>query len=332
MRRITWVEPGLVGRTAIALLAGSVAVYGTARLLAYSATRYGAITPDGVTYLAAVERWLSGGPVYTASQHAPYLLTDASWGIGFVYPPTALPVVSVLGVVGVEAWRLLNMAALVTVALLIVRRERGRLSVTAGLATFAYLAINPFIWSAWANAQITPLLGALMAVGYVYPRIAGPAAAIGALVKIYPGAMLLWAFRERRLAGVRDSLLVGLALLVLSWPFVGHLWVDFLVAARNAYPSCNVGDPDSIRCMVGEPHGQLVAFALGGSLGLLSLAIRDRRVAFAVLMFGVMVTSPDLNWAYWILPSIGLLPALAGMTPALRLPRLMSRRDTAPLE
>lgn len=318
-------------RTVVGVAMAAMALYGAARLIAYSTARYGAITPDGTTYTAAVERWLAGISPYTPMQSAPYLLTDASWGMGFVYPPTALPIVGAFNLVGVELWRFLNLGALILAALLVVRKERGRVTVLSAVATLAYLLINPFVWSAWANAQITPALVALMTIGYVYPRTAGPGALIGGLVKVYPVAMLLWAFRERRWRGIRDGIIVGAALVALSMPFVGHEWSHFLVATRNALPSCNVGDPDSIRCIVGEPYGQLIALAIGGAVSALSLAVRDRRIAFACLMFGIMLTSPDLNWAYWLLPSIGLLPALAGLTPSpgVPLPARLRREDQA---
>ena len=308
-------------RIAIGVAAGAVIVLGLALLL--SIDRYGSVTPDGVTYVAATDRWLDGEAVYTPMQQTPYALTEASWGKGFVYPPTALPAVALFGVVGAEAWRVLNLAVLLVVALLIVRLERKGLSITAALVTSAYVVINPFVWSAWANAQITPLLVALMGVGYVYPRAAGLLGAVGALVKVYPGAMLVWAYRENGWKGVLGGLLAGALLVAATWPFVGHEWVNFLAAASNAYPSCDVGWPDSIQCMVGESYGTLAALAIGGGCVLLALFIRQRSVAFAFLMFGAMLASPDLNWAYWILPSIGLLPALARLIPARQPPTII---------
>jgi hypothetical protein len=304
------------------------AAWGLYSMVAYSKHHYGAITPDGVTYVAAINRWLAGGPIYTAMQSEPYVLTDASWGRGFVYPPTALFALLPFYWYGIGLWRVLNLVCLTVGALAIVRHERGFLSPVSISATCAFVLMNPFVWSAWANAQITPILVGGMAVAYVAPRLSGPVSSVGALVKVFPGFFVVWAFRSRGWSGVRDALIWGLVVIAATWPWFGNDWLTFGQSMRMAAPSCDVGVPDSIRCIVGEPFGQFVALALGGSIIGISSLLRSSAIAFAYLCLGITLLSPDLNWAYWILPSIGILPAVARWAPGSQ--RISQPDESAP--
>ena len=302
--------------------------WGVKSMLEYSNARYGATTPDGTTYAAAVQHLLHGLPLYTPLQSKAYILTDASWGAGFVYPPTAVLALLPFAWLGIEGWRILNAVAFIFAALAIVRQERGRLTIVSTLLTLAYVLMNPFLWSAWANAQITPLLVAFMALGYLIPRLAGPVAAIGFLVKVFPGFMIIWAYRHERWIGVRNALLAGIVGVAITWPLFGASWFSFVTAMRNALPSCDVGIPDSIRCMVGEPYGQVVAFAAGGILMSAGVWLRSQTLAFAYLCLGITLISPDLNWAYWLLPSMGILPAIAKHAPGIpKIATVLTRRD-----
>ena len=309
-------QPATLAPLAAAFVAAAVMTNGIRRMVGYAA-RYGTVTPDGTTYVTALERFGHGQSVYTSLQHAPYTLTDASWGAGFVYPPTALPVFLPLAWFGTDPWRLVNLVVLMAAAFAIVHYERRSLSVVSILATTAYVVINPFVWSAWTNAQVTPILVGLMGFGYAFPRWAGVLGTLGGLVKIYPVVMLAWALKFSGWKAIRDALLVGGVLFLASLLIVGSMWIDFAQAIRLGSPSCDVGLPDSIRCVVGEPYGQLVALGMGGLVSGFGVLLTSRQLAFACMCFGTMLASPDLNSAYWLLPSIGVLPAIARMVPRL---------------
>jgi Glycosyltransferase family 87 len=300
----------------MALGAISLTIHGVARMLDY-AQRYSVIAPDGLTYLAALHRFEAGEPLYTALQRGQYVLTDASWGAGFVYPPTALPILAPIAWVGTDLWRVANWVVLLAATLAIVRHERGGLSVLSVLVAATYLAYNPFVWSAWTNAQVTPLLIGVMVLGYLYPRLAGVAGTVGALVKVYPGVMWLWALRFGGWRALATGVVTLIGLLAITWPVFGSAWPGFFLAVSNGVPSCDVGLPDSIRCVVGEGFGQMAAFVSGGLVVGLGLGLRSRQLGFACLCFGTMLSAPDLNSAYWLLPVIGIVPAVATMTPGL---------------
>lgn len=203
---------------ASALFAASVAAVVLASLSAQT------LGHDYLAYDAAARRLLAGRPLYDTS-------FEAAGGFGLYYypPPFAvalLPLVAVAPAdVAVWLWTSgLVAALLVGIALLPVRPTVRWL--VLGLAGLTWPAVYSI-----KLGQVGPLLFLLFAVGWRWlasDRVVGAVAALGALIKIQPIALVGWALLERRwrAVGLGLGLLVGLSVATVA--SVGPAaWPDF---------------------------------------------------------------------------------------------------------
>lgn len=270
---------------------------------------------DFLTYQVAGQHVLAGEPLYASWQSESYRLTEAAFGRGYVYPPSAAVLLGWTTFLGVMEWRVLNLLALLVVAALIMR-PRGWLAQLAAIA--AVLAFPP-TWTAWANGQVTPLLAAGFGLAWLHPRITWAVVAVGAAIKLFPLVLLVWALRELGWRHVAYGLAGFAAIVLLTLPIVGwDAWPAFLAASANGEPSCAIrGGVTSVRCalqpLLSGGGAQLAAFGLAGLLALVAVSTRSRPAAFALLTVAVLVATPDLNWPYWLLPLVGALAAAASL-------------------
>ena len=129
-----------------------------------------------------------------------------------------------------------------------------------------------------------------------------------------------WSWRMTGWRGaVRAAALAAAGILATTLLVGADAWPSYLAAMSNASPTCSIADGfQSLRCSLTPAFGagtaQLIAFGVGGALALLALFTPDRRIGFAVLAFAAIISSPDLNWPYWLVPLIGILPAVARLT------------------
>ena len=126
--------------------------------------------------------------------------------------------------------------------------------------------------------QVGPILFLLFAIGWRWmdrPRVLGASIAAGALIKIQPALLLLWAAASRRLAAVAVAVAVGLAVLVAAAVPTGGpgTWFDYLTMLRN------VTDP------ITTPHN-FTAGAIAYQLG-------AGTAAAAVIQFTVLRGDPQ---------------------------------------
>jgi hypothetical protein len=252
---------------------------------------------DSQSYTATVQRaWTGSGPIYSDFQLAgPYPLPRASLGKGFVYPPSAIPVLAPYGL-GRGVALVLDIGGVIalfaTFLALLPRTLNGRL--LAALLTF-----NPIMADTIRVGTLTPWLAASVGLMWLRPATSGYLSAIGGAVKIYPLAGLVWAIRKRAPIVLPLLVAAGIGAISLLWS-----WPDFFTAWANGQPACYT--LPSFAC-AGVPWlGYVVAglFVVG-----CAVARRDD-VAFASLSLGMVAASPDLWPAYLYIPAIGCIPLL----------------------
>jgi hypothetical protein len=179
---------------------------------------------DFRAYHAAASRVLAGQPLYdvTAAVAGPAGL--------FLYPPPFVLLVLPLGLLPVglatAVWTVLILAAfaLGTALLPVDRTVRWLILLLAGLSW-------PFVY-ATKLGQVGAILYLLFALGWRLadrPVVLGVSGAVGAIVKVQPGVVLVWALLTRRWAALAAGVLVlvGSALLATVLLGVG-VWADFL--------------------------------------------------------------------------------------------------------
>jgi hypothetical protein len=271
---------------------------------------------DYLSYAAGGERLLAGAPLYPAFQlEGPFVLGNAAFGNGFVYPPPAavasIPF-SLLGpYMGFVMFAGLTALALgVTVAHIGRREGLSRpVSIVFGLV---FVLSGPGI-EAIATGQANTLVAAMVAATWVWPKATGWIAVLGGLIKLFPAASLAWAIREK--APIVRPLLLGAALVAGSILLLGwDSWRDFITTLRNGHgtPLTIVPSPREFLAIgLGETIASVVAYGIAGLLCLGALVVRSRYAAFAMIAFAMIVPGPDWYLHYLLIPLDGIAPWLA---------------------
>ena len=227
---------------------------------------------DAESYRAAIDRWLAGESPYTAMQMEPYLLHEAAHGRGFVYPPTALPLLLPYLVIPAPLMAMAGAAVLAIVA--------WRM---AGVWAAAIILLLPL---STGVGQVTPWIAAAIGATYLWPR-ASVASALAGAVKLYPLLAVRW----------WPAFLILVPLTVSPW------WSDWLAAWSNAVPGCPAWSLASASC-IGVPWlGYLLA-----AVFLLGSFAAPRKVGFFLVTVAMILPAPDLYRSYLLIPLIGLLP------------------------
>lgn len=281
-------------------------------LLAYMAIvttlALGANYADFVSYMDGGQRLIAEGSPYSPMQlEGPYPLPDAGGGGGFVYPPTSLWLFLPFawGTLGGLAFNLVG-ALLLGIVVLAMLEQRGRIGWWAVPALIA-LAISPPLADSIRVGQVATWLAAGMGIMWLATKASGWMSVISGLVKIYPGAGLLWAWRHR--APLLLPSLAGLllaAVTAVAWP---RTWAEFLTAWTNAEAGCPPWALPSFAC-AGVPWlGYLLALVMLG----IAWKARSDEVAFLALGLAMLVPAPDVYVHYLLGPLVAALPlALAG--------------------
>jgi hypothetical protein len=271
---------------------------------------------DYLTYMAGGERLLAGEPLYPDFQlEGPFVLGNAAFGNGFVYPPTAavaaVPFALAGPVVGFAVFATLS-AILLGVTIALVGRKEG-LSRGAAIAFGVAYVVSAAGIESITTGQANTLVAASIAATWVWPRTTGWLAVIGGLVKLFPAASLAWAVRER--APIVRPLIAGVAIVAVSVLFLGwDAWSAFITTIRNGHGTDLTIVP-SLREMVGyvldDPWATLAVYGLAGLLALVSLVVPSRYAAFAMVALAMIVPAPDWYLHYMLIPMAGLAPWIA---------------------
>ena len=184
---------------------------------------------DYAAYAAAAERLVHGQQLYDTS-------VNVSGGfLFFYYPPpfvlVALPFALLPAAAEPEVWIAAMAAAfLAGTALLPVKREvRWAIVLLGGLSW-------PLAYSLKLG-QVGPLLFLLFAAGWRWldrPGRLGATIALGTIVKIQPGVVLVWAALDRRWRAIGFAIVILVAAAVLATLVTGFsTWSDYVAVLRQ---------------------------------------------------------------------------------------------------
>ncbi len=254
---------------------------------------------DFLAYHQAANRILAGQPLYDPS-------VQQTGGFGlFYYPPSfalaILPLAPIPATTAVWLWAAFSIAAfLFGVAILPLRRDVRWLIVL--LAALSW----PFEY-ALKLGQVGPLLFALFAIGWRWlddPRAVGGSAAIGTLIKIQPGLVLVWAALTRRWGALAVGAVVAVVVAAVATIAAGgpSVWSDFVALLRN------VGDP------ITTPHNftpGAVAYQLGADAKVaLTIQVASSVLALVVVVGASLRASAAASYLVAVTASQLLSPVL----------------------
>jgi hypothetical protein len=176
----------------------------------------------------------------------------------------------------------------------------------AALASIPLALLPPVAgWVAFTAVTAVALVAAALGLMWLAPRWSGYLAVVGGLLKVVPGAGLVWTWRQRGpLAG---PLVLGVVLSAAVVLLLGlQPWVDFVTVMHNARPSSPYY-VQSVTRVFGPVAGYVTVAVLLG----LVLMVRDDAIAFALLSIAMIAPAPDLVPHYMLIPMVGLLPLVS---------------------
>lgn len=282
---------------------------------------HGAAWGDYRTYIGAFGDVIAGRSPYAEAQLAgPYRL-DRVVLDGYAYPPPSALFFApfAIPVVGLPLWLGLNVGLLIGGLLAVIHQERGRVTFVAfGLLLLALASFWPFaVGVVSGNANVG--LAGLLALAWVrrserHPSFA-PAVAVAGLLKLVPGVLIGWQWRWQGLRPVVVTILVGSGIVLVTLPITGiPMWVDFVVALRNAQPLCVDRMHISIACLTTPTVGPEIAKLAGLGVGLLALAAmwgtRSRLVAYVLLGVALVAPITDVHQHTWLFTFVVLTVAI----------------------
>jgi hypothetical protein len=257
---------------------------------------------DWSTYVGAVSRVQNGQPLYPAFETSgPFSFDLADQGRGFIYPPTALPLLLVLTLLGSGyLYGILASAWLIAVVMLIVRRA-GYSTPAQALAAGLFLVSFPLADAVGAG-QVTILIAAALGTAWLMPRSSGWLALLG-LVKIYPAGLAAWGLR-RRAQLVLPAIIAALVVMATTVWLGSGVWGDYIRVVINGQPTCQVMSAMSLRCATGS----MIPGYLAAATALTTSIFARRYAGLALLSLAMVVAAPDFWPNYLLIPMVGFLP------------------------
>ena len=263
---------------------------------------------DWLTYAHAVERVLSGLPIYPPEQlSGPYVLPSVTL-YGYAYPPSSVPLFFPFASypLGLWAWLTLNVGLLITGLYAVLRRELGRVRPLEFALVLLGLALHRGFVEGVAYGNASVGLAGLLAWCWVIGRGRTPIgflSGLGATIKLVPGAVVFWSTRETFPRVLLTVLAVGVSLFVLTLPVVGlESWVDYRHALSFSEPACGVEFPTSLACnlqpIVGIGTAKLAGIALALVAGGMAVLVRSPLISFALVVVAWLAPVTDLHFHY----------------------------------
>jgi alpha-1,2-mannosyltransferase len=232
---------------------------------------------DFLAYHGAAARVLAGERLYDPS-------VQVTGGFGlFYYPPplvlAILPFALLSASAASWAWLAMSVAMLVGAIWLMPVRS------TVRWATLLLAGLSWPVAYALKLGQVGPLLLFLFAIGWRWldrPVAVGVSGAVGAIVKLQPGLILVWALVTRRWAAVvvGAAVLLGSAIIATLVAGGPSIWPDFITLIRNLSDPVTTPHnftPGAIAFQAGAPVALAAVLQLGSTIAVVAL------VAFAAL-------------------------------------------------
>jgi hypothetical protein len=293
---------------------------------------------DFSAYWSAGMRLLAGDPIYSAAQLAgPYAPQQQYL---YLYPPPLAGFASRWAAFGPADYRLaawgwtaLGFAILVVTVLAIARSEglMDRVRRATGLGRWilvaAAIGFPPVVGELVLGNVHLYLLG-LLAVAWIGisrgtardERIAGIAIGIAAVMKVFPGIILLWFLLTRRWQGAAFVVVGVIATVLLSLPFTGtQPWLDYPTVLANLSAPADTRDTLAPTVWLAEWIGftaaRLAITAVGLALIAWSALRGTTRMSFTVAVLVSILVAPALYHHYLAILVLPFLLLLAECRP-----------------
>jgi alpha-1,2-mannosyltransferase len=288
---------------------------------------------DFKAYWLAGDRILHGQSIYTAAQLAgPYSPQGQDL---FLYPPP-------FGAMGIPfaaafpgdyrmaalLWSLAGGVLATAAMLALVRSERlserfpilsGRGQWLVPLAAFAF----PPVLGELVVGNVHLLLLAIYAFTWIQirravpngDRLAGIAIGIAAVIKIFPGVVLLWFLLVRRPRAFVFGIASALAAIVLTLPITGfQAWLDFptmLLNMASPYDTTDALAPTVFLApLLGFTMARVVVTVLGLVLVVWTSVRRPPAISFATTVLISVLIAPSM-WHHYL--TIAVVPMILGL-------------------
>ncbi|HEX8025063.1 MAG TPA: glycosyltransferase family 87 protein, partial [Candidatus Limnocylindrales bacterium] len=301
-------------------------------------------------YWTAAGHLLHGEPIYSATQLAGPYAPQAQEG--FLYPPVLAALVTPLALLFPDdygaanwVWSTIGAAILVWSILTLAREERLdlRFPLLAGRGRWwlvaAAVAFPPVIDELVVGNVHLLLVGLLTAAwvgvkrgGPGGDRLAGIAVGAAALVKVFPGLLIVWFALTGRWRAVAWSIAAALVLAALSLPITGlQPWLDYPTVLANLSLTPDATDALAptfwLAPYLGFTVARLAVTAAGLALllwvvsrtrvrGVPELARADQRIPFATTIVLSVLMTPALYTSYL---TVLLVPLVLGLAVGLPL-------------
>ena len=319
------------------MLVAIVLVFRLLQFLAPTATplTYGY---DFSFYWTAAWQVLHGQPIYSATQlTTPYAPQGQQ---GFLYPPPfavfVIPFAALSSSTwnpGYLAWIAFGSVIAVATIYAIWRAERlgEHLEVLRGagwwLLVGALLAL-PEVITELINGNVHLLLFALLGVGWLGVRrgdargdaLGGAAVGLAALIKLFPGVVILWLALTRRWRAVGWAVGAAVVASLVTLPVTGlQAWLDYPSVLFNMAapvdPTWSVAPTTWLSPILGFQFARALVTIAGLAVVVAAAQRLDTRSGYAVSVLVAVLVTPILWTHYVTVAALPLLLALAGGVP-----------------
>ena len=277
------------------------------------------IGQDTWNYLAAGERLNAGHSIYKLTAGDRPIQFDPGSTVALTSPPPVAvlwrPLALLPDWLAMWGWWTVSAAAMLATAMWVVLKGRWQ-------AVLLVFVLSTAIGECAVSGNLDSFLAPAMVLSWWSvnagrPRVAGLLTAVGAVLKIGPGALLLWLLVRREVSGVVAFVIGAVALGAISLVGAGlqqHL--DFLSVARGSTDAAGWGA--SVPGLLGQLHTPAQVLELSiPAVWILGVALmwilRDRPAAvFSIAVVLAVWGTPVVH-----LTAVGLLLAIAApLTPA----------------